>query len=468
VDKGWDVERYAVYTLAMRGRYWSVALCLWLGCTDTPPPSGGPPADAAPPDAMRIDAEAGSLSDSDAQADAAIAPDSSSDSGSSSRNLIVDGGFERGDEAWALWGGARRAEGEGHRGAYALESTGRNGAEQRVEGVEPNTVYRLSGWGRSEGDEPILLGVKEHGRAQEMIVYRSAEFERGELFFTTSFGTESVVIFVYKHVEGGSGYVDEVRLERVGPSSLELIWSDEFTGSGAVDETRWAHEAGFVRNEELQWYQPENAFRQDGVLVLEGRRESRVNPAHVPGSTDWRTRRETIEYTSASLRTRDLFSFRYGRVVVRAKVTNAAGTWPAIWTLGASCEWPSCGEVDIMENYAGNLLANFAWGTDRRWTPRWESSRTPVSSLEPGFTESFHIWELEWSESRMAILLDGVVLNTLDLDGVTNGSAACAGENPFRQSHYLMLNLALGGAGGSVDGLSFPTRYLVDYVRVYQ
>ena len=65
------------------------------------------------------------------------------------------------------------------------------------------------------------------------------------------------------------------------------------------------------------------------------------------------------------------------------------------------------------------------------------------------------------------LLLDGQLLNDVSLSGTTNGSAACAGENPFQQPHYLLLNLALGGAGGSVDDLAFPTRYLVDYVRVY-
>lgn len=54
------------------------------------------------------------------------------------------------------------------------------------------------------------------------------------------------------------------------------------------------------------------------------------------------------------------------------------------------------------------------------------------------------------------------------LDSVANGSTACAGQNPSRQPHYLLLNLALGGAGGPVDQLEFPTRYLVDYVRIYQ
>ena len=121
-----------------------------------------------------------------------------------------------------------------------------------------------------------------------------------------------------------------------------------------------------------------------------------------------------------------------------------------------------------MENYGGDILANFAWGTNQRWNARWDSSRHPVERFGPGWTNDFHIWTLDWTEERMTISLDGEILNDVNLDEVANGSAACAGENPFRQDHYLLLNLALGGAGGPVDRLDFPTRYLVDYVRIYQ
>ena len=41
--------------------------------------------------------------------------------------------------------------------------------------------------------------------------------------------------------------------------------------------------------------------------------------------------------------------------------------------------------------------------------------------------------------------------------------------NPFRQKHYMLLNLAIGGLnGGDPDNTNFPNRFEVDYVRVFQ
>jgi hypothetical protein len=43
------------------------------------------------------------------------------------------------------------------------------------------------------------------------------------------------------------------------------------------------------------------------------------------------------------------------------------------------------------------------------------------------------------------------------------------GRNPFRQPHYLLLNLAMGGnRGGSLEHTVLPSKYIVDYVRLYQ
>ena len=131
----------------------------------------------------------------------------------------------------------------------------------------------------------------------------------------------------------------------------QLVWSDEFNKDGCLDESIWNYEQGYARNEELQWYQSDNAWCQGGLLVIEARSEKRKNPLYKAGSYDWRTSREYIECTSSSITTLGKKEFLYGRFEVRARIPVGKGAWPAIWTLGSSMEWPSCGEIDIMEFY---------------------------------------------------------------------------------------------------------------------
>jgi len=447
----------------------------WVsGCSTGEKPTPSTVESSPPVDTSSIPDDTPSEPDTSDPADTASTLDTSDpgDTGSAPTeppNLLIDPGFEDGSSAWSIWGGAERSLGDARSGEWALKATATNGAEQVVTGLEPNTTYRLSGWGKNTGTQPLLIGVKDYGGEELRVPFTDIAYTEGQLSFTTGFSNTTATVYAYKHDETTPAYADDLVLKREGPSDRILIWSDEFEDTGPLDASRWNSEEGFVRNQEVQWYQAENAFQEDGMLVIEGRAEERPNPTYVEGSTDWRTSRETITHTSASVTTKDRFSWQYGHLVVRAKVTNHTGTWPAIWTLGIDCEWPSNGEVDVMENYGGDILANFAWGTDRRWTPSWDSSRWPVTGFGTGWTEAFHIWELEWSADRMTIRVDGNVLNDVSLTSTINGSAACEGENPFQQPHYLLLNLALGGsAGGSISGLDFPTRYLIDYVRVYQ
>ena len=62
-----------------------------------------------------------------------------------------------------------------------------------------------------------------------------------------------------------------------------LVWADEFDRTGEPDPKRWTYERGFVRNRELQWYQPQNARQADGLLVIEARRERVANPGYEAG-----------------------------------------------------------------------------------------------------------------------------------------------------------------------------------------
>ena len=67
-------------------------------------------------------------------------------------------------------------------------------------------------------------------------------------------------------------------------SDYKLVWADEFEKNGMPDVRNWTFERGFVRNREDQWYQPENARCEDGLLVIEGRRERVQNPDYDPAA----------------------------------------------------------------------------------------------------------------------------------------------------------------------------------------
>lgn len=263
-----------------------------------------------------------------------------------------------------------------------------------------------------------------------------------------------------------------------GPDGYRLVWSDEFDVDGQPSAD-WTFEHGFVRNQELQWYQWQNAFVSDGCLVIEGRRERVANPQYVAGSSDWRTSRSHADYTSACVTTRLSRAFMYGRVEVRAKIPTVSGSWPAIWLLGNKWEWPQNGEIDMLEYYVKNgqpsIMANACWGSDRPWTPVWDECATPFrhfTDRDSLWAEKFHVWRMDWDSSFIRLYLDDELLNDIDLSTTFNNGVDGNRENPFSNSvpdfgFYILLNLAIGSNGGEPDNTRFPIRYLVDYVRVY-
>ena len=247
-----------------------------------------------------------------------------------------------------------------------------------------------------------------------------------------------------------------------------LVWADEFEAGPRPDTANWGYERGFVRNEEDQWYQEDNARVADGYLVIEGRRESRPNPDYDQESEDWKRSRPTIDYTSASINTRGKHRWQYGRFELRAKIPVGEGYWPAWWSLGVQGRWPDNGEIDMMEYYGGNILANVASrGPDGE--AQWSSVRVPVDRLggAEAFAAEFHVWRMDWDAEAIALYLDDSLLNrTLIAEMPNPGDYPF---EPFAQPHYLLINLALGGRnGGPLDDTPLPVRYLVDYVRVYQ
>ncbi len=251
----------------------------------------------------------------------------------------------------------------------------------------------------------------------------------------------------------------------------KLVWNDEFNISGKPDTMNWKYEHGFVRNEELQWYRDDNANCENGVLVIDGRRERLKNIKYDSTSSDWRLNRKFAEYTSATIQTKSRHQWLYGRFEIRARIDTSRGAWPAIWTLGVKGDWPGNGEIDIMEFYRIKdqpaILANVAWGTKQPHVAKWHTEinlLTHFTNADPNWVKKFHVWRMDWNKDSINLYLDNELLNTTPLNKTINAD----GINPFLQSQFLLLNLAIGSNGGDPVNTKKPIKYEVDYVRVYQ
>ena len=120
---------------------------------------------------------------------------------------------------------------------------------------------------------------------------------------------------------------------------------------------------------------------------------------------------------SARLRTVNSFSFRYGRVEVRAKIPSGDWLWPAIWMLPTHNPygtWPASGEIDIMES-RGNRQFFDQQGVNigceqvsstLHFGPYWpydayENVGTATNSApNAGFNNEFHTFGIEWTDSK--------------------------------------------------------------------
>lgn len=241
-------------------------------------------------------------------------------------------------------------------------------------------------------------------------------------------------------------------------SEYKLVWSDEFDYTGLPDATKWSFDtAGNAYgwgNRELQFYTFEdidNAEVSEGTLKIIARKE------------DFRDR----NYTSARLRTKEKGDWLYGKFEIRAKLPDGVGMWPAIWMLSTDWEyggWPESGEIDIMENVGFdpyNVLStihtksfNHTKGTQKNDTIQILDNR-----------EQFHVYGLEWDSVTVKGLLDDEVYFTF------NRPSDNPDEWPFNKRFHLLLNVAVGGTWGGMQGVddnAFPATMEIDYVRVYQ
>lgn len=261
---------------------------------------------------------------------------------------------------------------------------------------------------------------------------------------------------------GGAAEPESASGDPVAPADTvwTLVWHDEFDGTD-LDATRWSVQTGDGcdygicgwGNDELQWYQADNATVADGVLTITARREAGLAKG----------------YTSARLRTAGKADWTYARIEARARLPRGQGLWPAIWMLPTDGDyggWAASGEIDIMElvgHEPATVLGTLHYGGE------WPSNRhTGASFTLPSgtFADDFHVFGLEWEEGEMRWYVDGELYQT-QTEWTTAGAQFPA---PFDRRFHLLVNLAVGGRlPGNPDASTvLPQRLEIDWIRVYQ
>jgi len=255
-----------------------------------------------------------------------------------------------------------------------------------------------------------------------------------------------------------SNGTSDVKADTLVDNKYQLVWQDEFDYNGLPDSTKWKYdtegnEAGWGNNE-AQYYteaNEKNAHVTNGILKIIAHKEE------VGGKA----------YSSARLVSKA--DWKYGKIEVNAKLPKAVGTWSAIWMMPGNWSfndgnWPDIGEIDIMEHVGHDpgVIHASAHSKDYQWQAGTQKTDT---IFVPDFGDEFHSYILEWTPEVMKVFVD----DKQYFEYINEGLGAS--KWPYDKPYYLILNLAVGGAWGSVKGIdeaAFPQTMEVDYVRIYQ
>jgi beta-glucanase (GH16 family) len=340
---------------------------------------------------------------------------------------------------------------------------------------------------------PEITSKAALGGAQ--IVSLSSSAARATMFYTldgsapTSAPTSASIAYLAPFLVTSNVTIKALAVQKDGSSSsvstkliaahvlpAALIWSDEFDNRTSNNQqpnpTLWGYNTGHDGNgnHELEHYcawgsaeapcdpaQPNAFVGPDGYLHILARQSSKE------------------VYTSARLRTENLFSFQYGRLEARIKSPEAQGMWPAFWTLGnntATTGWPGAGEQDIMERVNAALDPDWNEGSIHGTGFTGDVGLGTKYFFPRGETAAgWHTYGMIWKKGSIAFYVDDPAKPYVTYTNPESIAEFKDGVWPFDggDSAYIILNLAVGGDWPkSPDAKTpFPAELLVDYVRLY-
>ncbi|PJB12010.1 MAG: laminarinase [Flavobacteriales bacterium CG_4_9_14_3_um_filter_40_17] len=230
-----------------------------------------------------------------------------------------------------------------------------------------------------------------------------------------------------------------------------LVWEENFNGN-ELNPAVWNFELGNGcpnvcgwGNNERQFYTIENHRLENGYLIITAKKDNN-------------------RVTSTRITTKGKKEFQYGRIEARLDIPTGKGIWPAFWMLGSNIKevgWPKSGEIDIME-YVGKLPKTIynSIHTQSSHGNTINNAKAIFDEVEEGF----HTYAIDWTAEKIDFFIDDTLSYTYAPTDKTEATW------PFDQPFFILINLAVGGnfGGPEVDESIYPSKYKIDYVKVWQ
>lgn len=166
--------------------------------------------------------------------------------------------------------------------------------------------------------------------------------------------------------------------------------------------------------------------------------------------------------------------YKYGIIEVKAKCNPHKSNFPAVWMMPShpTVGWPSCGEMDIMEQIGTSSIVYSTVHLGARYDEPVGKNYTWSGSK--WFDTDYHIYTLLWTKKSITFFTDGKQVfkytkdATLDLKNHPEYEHA---QFPYNEEYYVILDQALGcnaNWGNEDPDPEYTYEMTVDYVRIFQ
>ncbi|MGL4293154.1 MAG: glycoside hydrolase family 16 protein [Bacteroidales bacterium] len=234
-------------------------------------------------------------------------------------------------------------------------------------------------------------------------------------------------------------------------SKWKLVWKDEFKKK-KLNGSKWSK----IPRGKSDWnnYMSDDPALyeiKDGNLILRGI----VNPDRA---------KDTAQYLTGGVYTKDKYAVEHGRVEIRARLDNAQGCWPALWMLPeGKVKWPDGGEIDIMEHLN---FDDFVYQTvHSHYTYVLKETKNPPNHATAPIDKSgYNVFAVEKYADRLVFFVNDK--KTFEYKKIDTD---LQGQFPFDTPYYILMDMQLGGNWvGSVNPSQLPVEMHIDWIRVYE